>query len=92
MNDKETIEDLLIQFAYRGLKDGRLVLTTGGLSALENGFRVLGWANPHPIPEYECDHDGCHKEATCGTPTKDGYKRLCSNHAGNIPEESNVSL
>jgi hypothetical protein len=47
---KEAIEDLLRQFAYRGEKDGRLVLTTGGLSALEAGFAAIGWSDPHPVP------------------------------------------
>ena len=78
----EVIEDLLCQFAYRTKKNGRLALTTGGLSALESGFCAIGWDDPHPIPDAECQRDGCHEEATCGTPTPDGYKRLCGEHYG----------
>jgi hypothetical protein len=77
---EEVIEDLLFQFAYRGVKDGRLVLTTGGLSALEGGFAWLGWDDPKPIPEFECQAEGCHKDATTGRPTPEGYKRLCFEH------------
>ena len=77
---EEVIEDLLWQFAYRGEKDGRLVLCTGGLSALESAFVAVGWNDPHPVPELECQAEDCHKEATCGRPTPDGYKRLCGDH------------
>ena len=80
ITSEEVIEDLLLQFAYRTSTGGRLALGTGGLSALESGFGALGWDDPHLIPDYECERDGCHKEATCGTPTPDGYKRLCGNH------------
>ena len=27
-----------------------------------------------------CDVEGCNIEATCGTPTKDGYRRTCGFH------------
>lgn len=49
----ETIEDLVYQFAYRGTKDGVPVLITGGLSALEGAFAVLGWDDPHPIADLD---------------------------------------
>lgn len=79
-DEREAIEDLIMQFGYRTKKGGRLAVTTGGLSALEEGFRILGWDDPHPITDLECERDGCHDEATCGTPTPDGYKRLCYHH------------
>jgi hypothetical protein len=78
--NEDVIEALLFQFAYRAEKDGRLVLCTGGLSALEAGFEAAGWDDPHQIPELECETDGCHREATCGVPTPSGYKRLCGDH------------
>ena len=78
---KEIIIDLLNQFAYTGKKDGRAILTTGGLSALECGFSFVGWDDPHFIPERECQHPGCFDLASCGTPTPGGYKWLCSKHA-----------
>ena len=27
-----------------------------------------------------CDEDKCWNEATCGTPTKDGYRNTCGKH------------
>jgi hypothetical protein len=76
----EIVRDLVEQFAYKIINKGRAAHTAGGLSALEAGFDTLGWDDPHPAPECECQHPGCHEWATCGTPTKDGYKRLCSRH------------
>ena len=37
-----------------------------------------------------CDQkiEGCHEYATCGTPTKDGYKRVCYKHYREIQEEA----
>jgi hypothetical protein len=29
-----------------------------------------------------CDEPGCWKDATCGTPTPDGYRRVCGGHYG----------
>jgi hypothetical protein len=77
---RDALDDMASQFAYPGPVDGGLVLSTGGLSALENAFAVLGWPDPKPCPERECQAVGCHKEATTGTPTADGYKRLCFDH------------
>lgn len=77
---RDALEDMVWQFSYRSVVDGRLVMHTAGLSALEAAFDALGWEDPRPCPELECDADGCHQEATSGTPTPDGYKRLCSQH------------
>lgn len=46
---RETIEDLVRQFACVTIVDGVLCYTTGGLSALEGAFAVLGWSDPWPI-------------------------------------------
>ena len=77
---KEFAEDVVYQFGYYCQKNGRLHITHGGLSTLEWAFDILGWENPRPVPEFECEIDGCHEHATCGTPTKDGYKRMCGRH------------
>jgi hypothetical protein len=78
---REVIHDLLYQFAYDGrVLDGNPSLATGGLSALEDAFDILEWTDPYPTPDRKCDMDGCSKRATCGTPTKDGYKNVCSKH------------
>lgn len=82
---KEALEDMAFQFAYRSVRGGHLILTTGGLSALEQAFHLLGWHDDmHAVPELECQQEGCHREATCGMPTHDGYKRLCGEHFSEI--------
>ncbi len=48
---RETVEDLVRQFAYPTIVDGVPALTTGGLSALEGAFRVLGWDDPHMVED-----------------------------------------
>ena len=77
---KEFAEDVAYQFGFYVHKDERLCITHGGLSTLEWAFDILGWDNPHPIPESECEVEGCHEHATCGIPTADGYKRMCGKH------------
>ena len=73
-------EDVAYQFGYYFPIKDILYISTGGLSTLERAFDILGWNDPHPVPECECEFPGCHKHATCGTPTKDGYKRVCGKH------------
>jgi hypothetical protein len=80
---REFAEDVVYQFGYYCQKGGRLCITHGGLSTLEWAFDILGWENPHPVPECECEIEGCHEHATCGTPTADGYKRMCGRHFRN---------
>ena len=77
---KEFAEDVLYQFGYKINCNGGLHITAGGLSTLEWAFSILGWEDPYPFPEGECEWDGCHEYATCGTPTQDGYKRVCGKH------------
>ncbi len=77
---REFAEDVAHQFGYYCQNGGRLHITHGGLSTLEWAFDILGWENPHPVTECECEVEGCHEHATCGTPTADGYKRMCGKH------------
>ena len=77
---REFAEDVAHQFGYYCQNGGRLHITHGGLSTLEWAFDILGWENPHPVPEHECEIDGCHEHATCGASTADGYKRMCGKH------------
>ena len=80
---REFAEDVAYQFGYYCQNGGRLHITHGGLSTLEWAFGILGWENPHPVPECECEIEGCHEHATCGTPTTDDYKRMCGMHYRN---------
>ena len=73
---REALEDVTTQFAHQTVKDGVPSYSTGGLSALEHAFAVLGWSDPHPAPEQACQHPGCDQWASVGTNTPDGYKRL----------------
>ena len=74
------LESMVRQFAYEGHKNGRPAYGTGGLSALEEAFSALGWNDPQPALDRECQAAGCHKWASCGSPTPDGYKWLCGDH------------
>ena len=73
-------EDVAYQFGYYFPIKDILHISTGGLSTLEWAFRILGWNDPHPVPECECEVHGCHEYANCGIQTKDGYKRVCGKH------------
>ena len=77
---RDFAKDVVYQFGYYCQNKGRLHITHGGLSTLEQAFDILGWENPHPVPECECEIDGCHEQATCGAKTNDGYKRMCGRH------------
>lgn len=56
---REFAEDVANQFGYAGMRDGHSVLSTGGLSTLEWAFAILGWDDPHPVPERECEVPTC---------------------------------
>ena len=84
---KEFAEDVAYQFGYYFPIKDMLYISTGGLSTLEWAFRILEWNDPHPVPECECEVPGCHEHATCGTPTKDGYKRVCGKHFVELTRE-----
>ena len=86
---KEFAEDVVYQFGYYTQNGGRLHITHGGLSTLEHAFDILGWENPHPVPECECKTEGCHEHATCGAPTADGYKRMCGKHYAKMDGDGN---
>lgn len=82
---RDALEDMVWQFAYKSNGKGRrpASLFTGGLSALEHAFDVLGYDDPHPAPEGECVVKGCRNWATCGTPkgAKNGqYMSCCGYH------------
>ncbi len=77
---REFAEEVAYQFGYYCQHEGRLHITHGGLSVLEWAFEILEWDHLHPVPECECEIDGCHEHATCGAPTSDGYKRMCGRH------------
>ncbi len=79
-NFKCALENMVDQFAYS--LDDPPRITTGGLSALEHAFRVLGYPDPKEMPERKCQYPlfDCDKTATCGIPTPNGYKRVCGKH------------
>ena len=83
VTEAEALEGMVRQFAYYSNGAYR----TGGLSALEDAFDVLGWDDPHEDLSNACDEPGCRDEATCGWPTRPGgtgpnggYRRTCGKH------------
>ena len=69
------LESMVNQFAY---DNDRGEYHTGGLSALEEAFDVLGWDDPHPRPaELLCDVLGCSRQSTRGWNSTNGYRRTC---------------
>lgn len=79
---REALEDMVVQFAYWSESAGGY--WTGGLSALEHAFELLGWDDPHPAPDDRCDEPGCMKQTSMGYKTESGYRRTCGKHG--IPE------
>jgi len=75
-DERDALESMVNQFAY--YSEGNL--HTGGLSALEDAFEVLGWSDPYPAPWRVCDVEGCKKEYTCGWPSPNGYRKTCFDH------------
>lgn len=47
----DALRDMCYQFAYDGNKDGKSMISAGGLSPLENAFEALGWDDPHFVIE-----------------------------------------
>lgn len=77
----EFAEDVIRQFGY--WTNGGM--SAGGLSTLEDAFAILGWEDPHPMPDMRCDEPGCMEQATVGTPRVAGriggeYRRTCHQH------------
>ncbi len=78
---RDALIDMVEQFAFEGQKDGLPALWTGGLSALEHAFGVLGWDDPYPALDRKCEIPECNQFASCGRSCKDGiYRRLCGTH------------
>jgi hypothetical protein len=76
---EDALADMVLQFAYDN--DGTPpTIHTGGLSALEGAFAALGWPDPKPVPERQCDEPGCPGVATCGWPSDTAYRRTCGAH------------
>ena len=81
---KEALEEMVWQFAFRGVKDNTSILWTGGLSALETAFEALGWDDPKFFEDMEgiCDVEGCAEWVSSqGMAWRDtGYWCVCDNH------------
>lgn len=88
MDYKEALLDMVFQFGYRGVRGGKPMIWTAGLSALEGAFEALEWDDPHYLPEqgYTCEIEGCMEADTCGTLWGDSplYLRICSKHHGQL--------
>lgn len=49
---KDSLVDMVNQFAYRGTYEGRENMHTGGLSALEDAFATLGLSDPITLIDF----------------------------------------
>jgi len=80
---REALEGMVWQFGYRGVKSGRPIIWTGGLSALEEAFEALDWDDPHYLPEedFTCEVEGCMEEITSGLRWGGLYLSLCHEHS-----------
>jgi hypothetical protein len=78
---KALVQSLCIQFSIWDDRVGGL--RTGGISALEEGFKALGWTDPQPRPGERCERPGCMKRF-CGYDRGD---RLCFEHLQAAKEE-----
>lgn len=57
------------------------LLTSGGMSCLEDAMEVLGMDDPCPAPmELVCDVPDCGDPATCGWPSGKTYRHTCGHH------------
>jgi len=77
---RDALESMVYQFAFKADNPPRI--TTGGLSALEEAFDILGYNDPQEMPESKCEYPGCSCMATCGTILKitGKYVRVCGEH------------
>ena len=79
---QEALESMVWQFAYRVTKAKRLALSSGGLSALEEAFGVLGWDEPHYVQNKDCKCEviGCYNWLAAGEIWEGLYLLVCSHH------------
>jgi len=87
---KSALESMVWQFGHHSVKDGKPIIWTGGLSALEEAFEALGWQDPKIIEDCDaiCDVEGCAEWVVCqGTAWEDkGYWMVCSEHSSQARE------
>lgn len=80
----DALEGMVWQFGYRSTRGRNLRISTGGLSALEYAFRMLGWKDPHNITTLvTCDVAGCYQNTSSAGPWPDDgpYVHLCPYHS-----------
>jgi hypothetical protein len=76
---RAALEGMVYQFGYQ--TEGPAVYT-GGLSALEEAFSVLGWDDPHPVSDWAgCEVEGCREWNSSGQRWGDLYLHLCFRHS-----------
>ena len=80
---RSALESMVQQFGHRGVTNGKPIIWTGGLSALEEAFDALGWDDPRYLPEEgnTCEIEGCVEPFTSGWVWEGLYLQLCSGHS-----------
>lgn len=81
--EREALEAMVFEFGYYDVKDGKAMVWTGGMAALELAFSALGWDDPHFLPEkdFTCEIVGCMQQDVAGLEWDGLYLRLCSQHS-----------
>jgi len=82
---RDALEAMVWQFGYQGVRDGKPIIWTGGLSALEEAFEALGWEDPRFVEDSDaiCDVEGCPEwTVSQGVAWEDtGYWHICHKHS-----------
>ena len=78
---RDALEGMVWQFGYRITRRGKPCLSAGGLSALEDAFRALGWCDPYSVDEsMECDVENCHNWRSSQIHWDGMYSIICDVH------------
>ena len=79
----EALESVAWQYGYRTVRDGQAVLMARPDSTLEYVWHVLGWADPHPVTEFQpCPEKGCRFWGEHRSAKPDDDRLFCYLHSG----------
>lgn len=86
----DALYSVVWQFGYRGVRSGQAIISTGGLSALEEAFDVLGWDDPHIVDDESilCDVLNCPDFMSAQLHWNGVYSRICSNHSRQLHQNT----
>lgn len=78
---KDALEGVLWQVGHRFSRKRGIYISSGALSDVEYGFKVMGWSDPRKVPlENACDIVGCFEWPSGQGPWDGLYVCLCPAH------------